>query len=148
MPNNDPSVIDKIAARVGEIQKSYVCSQEQLKHSAGAFDRSIDEVVLRIIDILDMIDTAKLTTNASSEDNSTAQLVIKKIEKRLTEIIRRWQVQEITFNTGKVEPGKVRVLETRKTSSEIPAATIIEICRKGYQRGDKVIRPADVITAD
>ena len=46
-----------------------------------------------------------------------------------------------------LKPGKTRVLETREASGEIPAGTIIEICRKGYQRGNKIIRPADVITA-
>jgi molecular chaperone GrpE (heat shock protein) len=57
-------------------------------------------------------------------------------------------VQELIFTNGRIEAGKTRVLEARKVSGEIPTGTIINVCRKGYQRGDKIIRPADVITAE
>lgn len=50
-------------------------------------------------------------------------------------------MQEITLAHDRVEVGKTRVLETRQISEGTPSGTILEVCRKGYQRGNKVIRP-------
>lgn len=144
-------MIEKIETRLIEIQKSQVSLQEKLKQGEHEFERMIDDAVLRMIDILDMIELSRKNRDVSgdADPNLNTPLVIKKIEKRLLELIRCWQVQEIRLEDGKIEPGKVRVLETRKSSgSEISTGSIIEVCRKGYQRGNKIIRPADVITAD
>jgi molecular chaperone GrpE (heat shock protein) len=94
-----------------------------------------------------MIDMFTLNMKSVDDNNSFAQLIIKKIEKKLNSVLAGWQVQEIVFEEGRIEPGKARVLETRKVSKEILAGTIVEICRKGYQRCGKTIRSADVITA-
>ncbi|OGT41595.1 MAG: nucleotide exchange factor GrpE [Gammaproteobacteria bacterium RIFCSPHIGHO2_12_FULL_40_19] len=74
-------------------------------------------------------------------------VVIKKIEKRLRNILTSHDVSEITFPNNQVEVGKARVVETRELLSDTTPGTILDICRKGYQRNDKVLRPADVVTA-
>jgi molecular chaperone GrpE len=140
--------IEQIETRICELQKSYISLQEQLKNSQNNFERNLDDSVLRIIDILDMIATVKLNIDLDGEANSDAYLIIKKIERRITDILRRLQVQEIIFTDSRIEAGKARVLETRRVSEATPTGTIIEVCRKGYQRGDKIIRPADVITVE
>ena len=140
---NEPDYIDQIKTRIAAIQQSHIVLQEQLKQAKNDLECHINDSTLRVIDILDMIDTvqSKITVDG-------APLVIKKIEKRLNEILRRWQVQEINLSDGRVEAGKTRVLETRQTTDETPTGTIIEVCRKGYQRGEKTIRTADVITSE
>jgi molecular chaperone GrpE (heat shock protein) len=147
MPINDSNLIEKIEARICEIQKSHGSLQEQLKNSQNNNERNLDDFSLRIIDVLDLIGTAKSNLGLDDEVNSNGLLIIKKIEKRLADILKRWQVQEILFKNNLIEAGKARVLETRKVLEDVPTGTIIEVCRKGYQRGDKTIRPADVITA-
>jgi molecular chaperone GrpE len=148
MQINRPNLIEQIETRICELQKSYVSLQEQLKNSQNNFEHSLDDSALRLVDILDMISMAKLNMDFDGESNSNAQLMIKKIEKRITDVLRRLQVQEIMFTDGRIVAGKARVLETREVSEETPTGTIIEVCRKGYQRGNKIIRPADVITAE
>ena len=147
MQTNKRDSLQEIEARIGELQKSHVSLQEELKKLQNHVERNLDDHALRIIDILDMLDMIKLNMTLDDPANSNAQLIIKKTEKRLTDILRHSQVQEIIFKDGRIEAGKTRVLETRQVSNEIPTGTIIEVCRKGYQRGDKTIRPADVITA-
>jgi len=148
MQINKENSIEQIEARIAELQKSHVLLQEQLKNARNNVECSLDDAARRIIDILDMIEMTKLNMVLENGSNSNTQLLIKKIEKRLTDVLRRWQVQEIIFIDGRIEVGKARVLETRNVSGEPPAGTIIEVCRKGYHRGDNVIRPADVITAE
>ena len=97
MQINKPTPIEQIEARICELQKSHVSLQEQLKNSQNNFERNLDDSALRIIDILDMIDMAKLNMDLDGETNLNAQLIIKKIEKRIADLLRRWQVQEIIF---------------------------------------------------
>jgi len=137
MQTNDPAAAEQIAARIAALQKSYILLQEQSKNDKNTVERDLDEAALRIIDILDLI-----TANSYTDK----QIIINKIEKRLLDLLRRWQVQEIIFKDGKIEVGKARVMETR-SAVDMPTGTILEVCRKGYQRGAKTIRSADVITS-
>jgi len=139
MKVNRLQTIDQVVMRICELQIAHVSLQEQFKVAQNNSDRDRNDAALRIIDILDLIETVGSSTDTP--------LVIKKIEKRLVDILKRWKIQEIIFKDGQIEVGKVRVLEARKVDEEIPAGAIIEICRKGYQCGDKTIRPADVITS-
>ena len=145
---SQPDPIEQIEERISALQKAHVALQEQLKHLQQHVERSTDDSALRVIDILDMIGLAKLNMNLNNEANANSQLIIKKVERRLTDLLKHWQIQEVLFPDNRIETGKARVLETRKVSEAIPAGTIIEVCRKGYQRNNKVIRPADVITAE
>ena len=140
--------LEQIETRLSALQISHVGLQENLKNERHRFERHLDEDALRIMQILDMIDSTSSTAlGLVNEVPSNAQRIIRKIEKRLVEILTHNQVQEIIVSDGRIEAGKTRVLETRPASNEMPAGTIIQVCRKGYQRGDKVIRPTDVITA-
>lgn len=148
MQTNESDYIEQIKARVAALQQSHVGLQEQLEQTQSNLDRHINDSALRVIDILDMINTVQSKVAVNEENpHSTTPLIIKKIEKRLTDILRYWQVQEINVTEGRIEAGKTRVLETRKAADETSSGMILEICRKGYQRDDKIIRPADVITS-
>jgi molecular chaperone GrpE (heat shock protein) len=145
MKMDDADFFEQIQARICHLQKTELRLQDELKKSTHDFERFIDNYALRIIDILDMIEMIKPTIE--KENNATGQLIIKKVEKRLSAILQSCDVKEITFANEGIEIGKTRVLETQqKTSPEIPTGTIVKICRKGYQRANKTIRPADVIT--
>ena len=148
MEINKLDVIKYIEIRVSELQKSHVSLQEAHKDAQHHFEHDRDAAALQIIDILDMIETVKFNRDFNREVNPNAHFTLKKIEKKLTEILRHWKIQAILLNEGQLQAGKTRVLETRKVSEGISTGTIIEVCRKGYQRGDKTIRPADVITAE
>lgn len=147
MKINELQSIEQVEMRICELQKAHISLQEQFKAYQNNNERNLNDSALKIIDILDMIETTKSNTDLlDGEASSNVRLIIKKIEKRLTDILRYWQVQEIIFKDGQIEVGKTRVLETRKVPGKTPTSVIIEVCRKGYQRGDKIIRPADVIT--
>ena len=134
----------QIEARISELQTSNIKLQEQLKEDQNNFEYVLNDAALRIIDILDMITIVE--PNIGLDNGTNSQLVIRKIEKRLVDVLRRWQVQEIVFKDDQIETDKIRVLATRPVSADLPAGTIIEVCRKGYQRNGKTIRPADVIS--
>lgn len=144
MHNKLDSII-KLEERIIGLQKSFVLSQEELRNFKTSTAQNNVDSILRVIDILDLIELILIRENI--EDNSNFRVVIKKIEKRLRDLLKYWQVKEIIFTNNQIEPGKVRVLDTRTAFMGVLPGTIIEICRKGYQQGERVIRPADVITA-
>lgn len=150
MPMNKADCIEEIIARVTAVQKDYIGLQEQLQQAENNLDALRNDSTLRLIDVLDLIGTmdSNKHLNQEKESQSIASLIIKKIEKRLLEILKQWDVQEISLNEGRIESGKVRVLQARLIEDSTAAeGDILEVCRKGYQRGNKIIRPADVITA-
>lgn len=138
MTNN---AIDRIREIVCDLQKQLIAVEDHSKNLCENIDALHRDYALKIIDILDMLDI--LHENSLLDHNA----VIKKIEKRLRNILTAHDVSEITFLNNQVEVGKARVVETRELSSDTTPGIILEICRKGYQRNDKVLRPADVITA-
>ncbi len=138
-------IVRQIENWIVELQRSHVGLEEQLKTEQRNFGSSLNEVVFKIIDILDLITV--VGSNIGLDSSINTQTIINKIEKMLVALLQHLRVEEIIFKDGHVEIGQIRVLETREVSDEIPAATIIEICRKGYQRNGTIIRPADVITA-
>jgi len=140
-------ILDHIQSRISELQKSHLLLQEQLNHSKIQLEQHMNDSALRIIDIIDLIHTTTIHMHSNNMSDSNTQTIIKKIERRLIDILKRWQVQEIQLAEGCIQAGKTRVLDTRHTSEIKPAGTILEVCRQGYQRGDTIIRPADVITA-
>ncbi|OHE75716.1 MAG: nucleotide exchange factor GrpE [Verrucomicrobia bacterium RIFCSPHIGHO2_12_FULL_41_10] len=146
MQTNAPDSIQEIETRIAELQKTHIMLKEQLNTIQSTAERSLDDGVLRIIDILDMISSVKTNININDEANSTISIIVKKIEKRLLDVLRHWKVEEIVLE-GRVQPGKTRVLETRPVSKDIAPGTVLQICRKGYQRANKTIRPTDVISA-
>jgi len=141
MTTLDIELVNQIEDCIANLQKENVLLQDQVQTLKKDSDRCIEDSALRIIDILDMIHLMQSSLNADA-----SVVIIQKITKRLYDILKQWQIYEITFPSGQIEVGKVRVIETRPASTDISTGTIIEICRKGYQRGNKIIRPADVIT--
>lgn len=139
--------LEQIINRVCGLQRAQVTLQEQYKNSQNTFECHIEDSARAIIDILDMIEVTTVNMNLDDVACANAKRIIQKIEKRLVSVLQSWQVKEIVFQDSIIEPGKARVMETRHVS-EIPVGSIIEVCRKGYQRYDKIIRATDVITAE
>src|SRR3990167_9797807 len=134
-----------IEARIIALQQAHLALQEQLTQATQQAERQLNDAAMRVIDVLDLLDSVQ-SKRAMNEEAppEVSSLIFKKIEKRLLEILRRWQVEEINVTEGRLDVGKMRVLDTRPSVDEAAVGKIMEICRKGYQRGNKTIRPADV----
>ena len=137
--------VEHVENFICELQKSKVILQEEIKAEQRNFDYSLNDVAFKIIELLDLIDLCR--TNENLDISSNAQIVIKKIEKRLVDILLHLQVEEIELQPDLLEADKIRVIATQERLDGTTEGSIIEICRKGYQRAGRVIRPADVITA-
>ncbi len=144
---NDDYLIEA-KKRINKLQTAYLSLQEKFSEHQYQADCALEGYILRMIDIIDMMETMQANFRDNHTGNANTELLIKKVKKRLMGILQDCDVTEIHFENNQIEIGKARVLEKQAAPSpEISSGTILKICRKGYQRQDKVIRPVDVITA-
>ena len=90
-------------------------------------------VLLGIVELLDF---------CAQVDKDTGGPFMQKISRKLSDLLKRNNVQEIV--QSRVEPGLVRVIET-KSEPEQEEGAVLAVCRKGYKIGDVVLRPIEVI---
>lgn len=94
MEINDTHPLDKIRKRICDLQHSYVSLEEKFKINKNNFDQQIVSSALRIVDILDMIELTQSSLDNMGESNSSAKIIISKIEKRLISLLSDLQVHE------------------------------------------------------
>lgn len=136
-------LLKHIKLRISDLQIKHVKLQEQYQALSQDANKQVQAIALQVIDLLDMI---QILPTSSPDNNQMNAIIFQKIEKRLNKILNSLNITEIIFNEGILDPNKARVVDCRKDSQNLPSTKILEVCRKGYQRGDKVVRPADVIT--
>ena len=132
-----PSATDlwgDLGERIIAIQRQLLATEERSRQEARSHGRAHDDFSLAVIDVLD------LTERLCSEEGGG---LMAKVARRLKTALTRQGIEEIVPSLA--SPSLVKVVDTRAIAGE-GAAKILEICRKGYRLGDRVLRPAEVIT--
>lgn len=141
--NNLIEIIEHINEDVAKIQTSNVKLQEELKMHKDKIENTLDRACLQIIEILDFIYSIE-----KSMDLENLKLVVNKILRKLTLFLEELKVTEIILEDNALVDSKLtRVIDTKDVVAPKIQGEILEICRRGYMRAGKVIRPLDVITA-
>ncbi len=66
----------------------------------------------------------------------------------LLELLRRQGVEPITLEVGSpFDPGVCEIIETQLVDDEGWHSLVLEVVRRGYRHGDRVVRPAHVVLA-
>lgn len=128
--------IDWITEQFVHLQKNLVRTNDEVARTKQSYAHSLDALILGILEVLDL--------GERLEKEPDCGPYLHKLTKKIAALLKGNGVRVIETLT--VDPAFVRVLETR-SCSEKPDGTVLEICRKGYIRGDKVLRPQDVITS-
>lgn len=104
-------------------------------------DYLIQGLVLDIIPVLDNFNAA--TQHVPEAEKSSPWVVgIQYIEKQLADVLAERGVQALVPTIGEAfDPSKHEALESQVGE---PANTVYKILQKGYQLGDRVVRPAKV----
>ncbi len=104
-------------------------------------DYLIQGLVLDLIPVLDNFNAA--TAHVPEEEKNSPWVVgIQYIEKQLADVLAERGVQALVPTIGETfDPSKHEALESEEGT---PENTIAKVLQKGYQLGDRVIRPAKV----
>ncbi len=135
-------LIDNISGHIYSTQKLNVELQEELQNVNRESANTLDRAALRVINTLDFIYSIKKTLEIES-----LQIIIDKILKKLRLFLEEIGVSEIVLEDNCIVDSKLtRVVDTKNGAYNQKPGSIIEICRRGYIRSGKVIRPVDVVT--
>jgi molecular chaperone GrpE len=99
----------------------------------------------RLLPILD--DFERAMANAAQEDlESNWGKGIQLVERNLRGLLAADDVQRIVAEGAEFDPREHEALG-RQPTSEMPEGHVLHVVRPGYRKGDRVIRPAQVIVA-
>ncbi len=136
------NLIDNISQHIYSTQKLNVELQEELQNTKRKAENTLDRATFMIINTLDFIYSIKKSLEIES-----LQIIIDKILKKLMLFLEEIGVQEIVLEDNCIVDSKLtRVVDTKEGAYNQKPGSIIEICRRGYIRSGKVIRPVDVVT--
>lgn len=127
---------------VCELQKKNLSLNKQLKNKAQQHQDQLKNLYIDLINILDLIELAELNV---TEDSPTQTLFLKKVKKRLLNVLATHNVISFRYNKHDKIRDDVKVVETR-CIPDIQDGVVLECSRNGYKQDDAVLRYCEVIT--
>jgi len=76
------TTFEEVESRICKLQKTNVSQKEKLRNYEYEHKQTQKSYILRIIDIIDMLESIRKNINLDIEENSNAALIIKKISKK------------------------------------------------------------------
>lgn len=119
---------------------------DNYKRRQGEAEKSLKEYLIQglVLDLIPVLDNFNAATAHVPESDKSSPWVIgiQYIEKQLADVLAERGVQALVPNIGDTfDPSKHEALESEAGE---PENTIAKVLQKGYQLGDRVIRPAKV----
>jgi len=90
----------------------------------------------------------KAANNAGEELNKSSRRAIKScraVYRKTRRLLEEKDIIKIHFEDNIAQPGLCKIIETQTDVTQ-EEGTIIEIIKNGYQKGEQIIRVAEVIT--
>jgi len=138
------NIIEQLQTHVVQVQRQLVAQRQRLMQQERSSQVAFDKLCLGIIDVLDL--TEQLTRISSDDSvNSDVPKAIAKVNRRLATLLKRQGIEECRLSGNMPEAGKCRVVGTQNDSDKQPGE-IVEILRRGYCSGQRVLRPIEVMT--
>lgn len=102
------------------------------------------DLIMELINVVDNFERAiKLDDNNLTDELSKFLTGFKMMYANLTEILKKFGVEEISRQGEKFDPAQEQALLV-ETVDELEDDIVIEVLLKGYKLKDRVIRPASV----
>ncbi|MFH1369310.1 MAG: nucleotide exchange factor GrpE [Elusimicrobiota bacterium] len=100
-----------------------------------------EEILLKQIDLLDVLDQAVESIKSSDNIESIKQ-GLTLMQQEFVKMLSSEGVKEVGVSGGRFDPAVYEAIE--KVESDQPEDTVVEVVRKGYSFNTRVIRPAKV----
>jgi molecular chaperone GrpE len=152
--------LDTLRAELAEIEQKadeYLRLAQRTQADFINYRRRVDEeraaqardanvaYLQRLLPILDDFERA-LANAAPADLESNWGKGIQLVERNLRGLLAAEGVERIAAESAEFDPREHEALGSQP-SSEVPEGHVLHIVRQGYRKGDRVIRPAQVIIA-
>jgi len=111
------------------------------KRSAQEVDRRVTEQAERLL--LDWIEAVDSVDRALSMQPSDG---LRSVLEQMEAILARQGVERVGAAGDRFDPELHEAISVRE-SDEVPARTVLDVARSGYRRGERVLRPAQVVVS-
>ena len=131
---------DKYYRALAEYHNYQKRMEEKIKFER---QKAQEEIVLKILPIIDAIEKAKATTTI---DTPVKQVIkgLEVIQRQIQQQLNRLEITEILPEKGAVFNQELHEALLSEESDEYPEGTILQVLEKGYRFNSRVLRPAKV----
>jgi molecular chaperone GrpE len=151
------SGLDRLGARLAELQSERDAYLDQLKRVAADFDnyrkraardqealvaRAHERLVKELLPVLD--DLERALQAASEHEEAKLEEGVRLVHRSLAAALEREGLSEIDTD-GRFDPHVHEALLAQP--SDLEEGQVIQVLQKGYLLGDRVLRPARVVVA-
>jgi molecular chaperone GrpE len=139
---------ERIRAKLIELQKAVIGLTGELQARDRAVRENENDLFLELAGVLDAFENLFNNLDGDTLDKSAKRAFksVGAIQRKLIRLLEAHGVEKLEFPDARAEIGLCKVVETRETE-EAEQGTILAVVRNGYRRGERILRPAEVITA-
>jgi molecular chaperone GrpE len=130
---------EELVRRAADYQNSRRRLEREFEARA---ERTTDALLERWLGVLDALDLALGSVDAARSDDGFVEGV-RLIREQIAELLRKEGVSEIPAEGRPFDP-KVHEAMAMEDREDLPPNQVVEVYRKGYVRGDRTLRAAQV----
>lgn len=137
----------EIESKIQEFQRLILEQDHKIHDLETARERELDTIfqdLLTVVDAFDKADARLVEQYADSEDVTKARKRFATSKKKLVEILKKNEVEEIQFPNGIANIEDCQIVDTEPDSSN-ENDTIVSVEKAGFRRKGRLLRLADVI---
>lgn len=137
----------EIESKIQEFQRLILEQDHKIHELETARERELDTIfqdLLTVVDAFDKADARLAEQYADSEDVTKARKRFATSKKKLVEILKKNEVEEIQFPNGIANIEDCQIVDTEPDSSK-ENDTIVSVEKAGFRRKGRLLRLADVI---
>jgi molecular chaperone GrpE len=141
-----PDPEDELARSEDRYRRALADLDNYRKRSAQEVERRVaergDQIIRDWLEAVDSVDRALRMPGPTNEIAAGLRAVLEQMEA----ILERQGVERIGAPGDRFDPELHEAIGVRETD-EVPDRTVVEVARSGYGRGDRVLRPAQVVVS-
>ena len=139
-------IIEKFDKRVESVKNDFERYKERQQ-------KDIDRLVAKdrenfMGDLLNVVDNFERTVESLNQTRNVEAMIqgVQMIHDEFVGVLEKFGLQEVEAEKVKFDPHFHEAM-MREETNEYPDGTVIQVLRKGYLLGDKLLRPAQVKTS-
>jgi molecular chaperone GrpE len=138
---------DQLAQAEDRYKRAVADLENYRKRTARDLQRRIDESTDALIrDWLEALDSVERALRMQPQDPFLFE-GLRAVLSQMEAILERQGVQRTGTAGERFDPERHEAVGVRQTR-QLPDRTVVEVARSGFARGDRVLRPAQVIVSD
>ncbi|MCL1893131.1 MAG: nucleotide exchange factor GrpE [Holophagaceae bacterium] len=153
------SELDTLKAKIKELEESLHREDDKNKRLLADFqnyrNRTSRDIQLGIetaekqilLEILQVLDSLSRCMNSTYRDIDDFRTGVDLIQKQFIDTLRRLKVSEIEIKVGDTFDAHFAEALTTVETTDYAEGSVVEVCEKGFKRGEQLLRPARVVVA-